>query len=84
MIANGNPVKKGDELCRLDSSKLEELGAQEEIKVNEARASFTQARLSRDVARIGLQEYRDGLIIKIAPSTGKVDQAAIRYTCPRP
>ena len=33
MIGNGTPVKKGDEICRLDSSQLEEIGRGEEITV---------------------------------------------------
>ena len=38
VIKNGTTVKKGDELCRLDSSPLEELAREEEILVNQARA----------------------------------------------
>ena len=37
LVENGTQVKKGDELCRLDSSELEELARQQEIVVNQAR-----------------------------------------------
>jgi HlyD family secretion protein len=65
MIANGTRVKKGDELCILDSSQLQELARQEEIAAIQARSSFEQTRLALEVARIALREYQDGQIIKL-------------------
>jgi HlyD family secretion protein len=65
MIDNGTPVKAGDELCRLDSSQLEELARQEEITVIQARSTYVQARLALEVARIALHEYQDGLVTKL-------------------
>lgn len=62
VIPNGTPVKKGDEICRLDSSELEELARLQEIQVSQARASDEQARLTLETARIALGEYRDGLV----------------------
>ena len=38
VIENGARVKKGDELCRLDSSELEEVARQQEISVEQSRA----------------------------------------------
>ncbi len=64
MVENGTPVKKGDELCRLDSSELEELARQQEIVVNQARSTSIQARLRLETAQIALREYRDGLVIQ--------------------
>jgi HlyD family secretion protein len=65
MIDNGTPVKAGDELCRLDSSQLEELARLEEITVIQARSTHVQARLALEVARIALHEYQDGLVTKL-------------------
>jgi len=65
MIDNGTPVKKGDELCRLDSSQLEELARQEEIMAIQARSSSEQARLALEVARLALHEYQEGLVTKL-------------------
>ena len=56
------PVKKGDELCRLDSSQLEETARLEEIELNQARSTHTQARLAVEIAKIALQEYQEGQI----------------------
>jgi HlyD family secretion protein len=54
VIEDGAVVRKGDELCRLDSSAIEELARQEEILVNQARASCLKARLELETARISL------------------------------
>ncbi len=62
VIKNGAQVKKGDELCQLDSSGLDELARQEEILVNQARALNLKAGLELEIARIALREYRDGLV----------------------
>lgn len=64
MVENGTPVKKGDELCRFDSSELEEIARQQEILVSQARSACVQARLQLETARIALREYRDGLVIQ--------------------
>jgi multidrug efflux pump subunit AcrA (membrane-fusion protein) len=62
---NGALVKKGDELCRLDSSALEELARHEEILVNQARALHTKARLELETARIALREYQEGVVTQL-------------------
>jgi HlyD family secretion protein len=62
LIDNGAPVKAGDVICRLDSSQLEEAARLEEIKVNQARSSHTQARLAVEIARLRLREYREGQV----------------------
>jgi multidrug resistance efflux pump len=64
MVDNGTLVKKGDELCRLDSSELEELARQQEILVGQARSACVQAQLRLETARIAMREYRDGLVIQ--------------------
>jgi HlyD family secretion protein len=62
VIENGAPVKKGEELCRLDSSALEELARQEEILVTQARATYLKTRLDLETAKIALTEYQEGLV----------------------
>ena len=64
VIKNGATVKKGDELCRLDSSALEELAREQEILVNQARALCLKAELDLETARIALREYEEGLVIQ--------------------
>ena len=62
VIRNGATVKKGDELCRLDSSALEELAREQEILVNKARALYLKAQLDLETARIALRQYEEGLV----------------------
>jgi HlyD family secretion protein len=62
VIPNGSRVKKGDEICRLDSSAIEELTRREEIQVNQAQASWLQAKLTAETARIALREFQEGLV----------------------
>ena len=62
VIENGARVKKGDELCRLDSSELAEVARQQEISVEQSRALFDQARLEVETAGLQLKEYQEGLV----------------------
>ncbi len=62
VIEEGSRVKKGDVLCTLDASDYEELVRQQEIKTQQARAALLQAQLDLQVAELGIQEYRDGLM----------------------
>jgi HlyD family secretion protein len=62
VLPNGAPVKKGDEICRLDASELEEMARRQEIQVTQSRAAAEQARLTLETARIALREYEDGLV----------------------
>ena len=64
MVENGTLVKQGDELCRFDSSELEELARQQEILVGQARSACVQAQLRLETAQIALREYRDGLVLQ--------------------
>src|SRR5689334_369002 len=50
VIPDGSAVKKGDEICRLDSSQIEELVRLEEIQVSQAQASWQQAKLTAETA----------------------------------
>ncbi|QEH36956.1 multidrug resistance protein MdtN [Aquisphaera giovannonii] len=62
LVENGQPVKKGDVLCRLDSSQLDDLALNEEILLGQVRSECTQARLSKETAEIALREYVEGLV----------------------
>jgi HlyD family secretion protein len=62
VIPDGSVVKKGDEICRLDSSAIEELTRLEEIQVSQAQASWQQAKLTAETAKIALREYEEGLV----------------------
>jgi len=62
LIDNGTSVKKGDVLCLLDSSQLEEIARLEEIDVNLARSSYTRALMTLEVAGTALREFEDGQI----------------------
>jgi len=65
VIDNGALVKKGDLLCRLDSSEIEELARQQEIAVNQARATSLRTRLVLETARLALREYEEGLVTQL-------------------
>ena len=60
LIPDGSNVKKGDVLCRLDSSDYEELIRQQEIQVQRSRADLEAARLDLESEKAALREYRDG------------------------
>ncbi len=62
IVPNGTLVKKGDELCRLDSSAYEELARYQEILVNQERALKDQARLILETAQLTLREYQEGKV----------------------
>ncbi|HZW33045.1 MAG TPA: efflux RND transporter periplasmic adaptor subunit [Isosphaeraceae bacterium] len=65
LIDNGTLVKKGDVLCRLDSSQFEELARQQEIAAGQARALYLQAKLVLETARIALREYQEGQVTRL-------------------
>ncbi len=62
VIDDGSMVKRGDVLCRLDSSDYEELVRQQEIKVERAHADERSAELALAVAKLAAQEFHDGLM----------------------
>jgi HlyD family secretion protein len=62
LIPDGTIVKQGDVLCRLDSSDYEELVTQQQIKVEEARATYQQADLDYQVKQLAVTEYKEGLV----------------------
>lgn len=64
ILPEGTMVKKGDVLCRLDSSEFEELLRQQEIKVLQARADAEKAVLDLKAAEIAFKEYREGVRVQ--------------------
>lgn len=61
LVENGTSVKKGDVLCRLDSSQLEELVRQQRIELARTRSEHREAQLTHEVAETALRESREGL-----------------------
>lgn len=88
IIDDGSEVKKGDLLCRLDSSDYEELVRQQEIKVERARADLRTAELNLAVARLAVGEFKDGLMaqtiqedeVKLAVAESNVERSKARLT----
>jgi len=62
VVPDGSRVKKGDVLATLDSSAYEELLRQQRMTVERARADHHQGELELDVARLAINEYRNGLM----------------------
>ncbi|WP_165246683.1 efflux RND transporter periplasmic adaptor subunit [Paludisphaera soli] len=60
LVENGARVKKGDVVCRLDSSAHEERARQAEIAASQAQATRDQALAALEVARIALTQYEGG------------------------
>jgi multidrug resistance efflux pump len=60
---DGARVEKGEVFCELDSSKLQDLLASEEITISGTTAEVHGASLAREVAVMTLNEYKDGLFI---------------------
>jgi HlyD family secretion protein len=62
VLPEGTVVKPGDVLATLDSSTYEELLRQQEITVEQAKASHLQAKLNHEIALLAVREYRDGTV----------------------
>ena len=62
LLPEGTVVKKGEVLATFDSSNYEEMRRQQEITVEQAKASQLQARLDLEIAELAVTEYRDGLV----------------------
>lgn len=60
LIPDGSTVKAGEVLCRLDASAYEEMVRQQQIVVEHSRSEYRQAELQVEVARLGLNEFREG------------------------
>jgi HlyD family secretion protein len=60
LIDDGSSVKKGDVICELDSAGYRELVRTQDIKVEQARAAYQQAKLDLEVAGIDLRAFLEG------------------------
>jgi len=60
IIEDGAEVKKGDELVRLDGSKIDDEISQQKITHEKARSAHIQAEGDLAVAEIAVTEYREG------------------------
>ena len=61
ILAEGTPVKKGEMVCELDSAALKDSLKNQQITTAQAEASFQQAKLTREVAEVGVREYEEGV-----------------------
>jgi HlyD family secretion protein len=68
LLPEGSPVKRGDVLARLDSSTYEEMLRQQEIVVEQAKASHLQATLDTEIAALAVREYRNGTVQEMLQS----------------
>jgi HlyD family secretion protein len=62
LLPEGTVVKPGDVLATLDASTYVEMLRQQEITVEQAKASHLQARLNHEIALLAVREYRDGTV----------------------
>jgi HlyD family secretion protein len=62
VLPEGTPVKKGDVLAKLDAAAFEEMLRQQEITVEQAKASHLQAKLNHEIALLAVREYREGTV----------------------
>lgn len=60
IVPDGTMVKKGDVLCTLDSREFEEMVRLQQINVERAKADMLQAEMDLDVAKIAMEEFRNG------------------------
>lgn len=62
VIPDGSRVKTGDVLATLDASGYEELLRQQQMTVQRSRADHHQAELDLDVAKLAVEEYKNGVM----------------------
>ena len=68
VLPEGTMARKGDVICALDSSDYEELVRQQSMNVDRARAEHRQAELSLEVAKLGVDQYREGVMGQVLQS----------------
>ena len=62
VLPEGTAVKQGDVLATFDKSNYEEMLRQQEISVEQAKASRLQASLNLEIAQLAVIEFRDGTV----------------------
>src|SRR3954447_521337 len=60
-VPEGVRVKKGEMVCELDPSSLEDRLANQELIIRGAEASLRGAELARNVAELAVDEYVEGI-----------------------
>jgi len=61
IVSEGTRVTKGQLVCELDSSALKDALTNQVIATKGADAAYQNARLTREVAEIAVQEYEEGV-----------------------
>jgi len=61
ILPEGSRVKAGDVVCKLDSSSYEDEEKAQQIRFLQAKSYLDQATSMFEVAKISLEEYRDGI-----------------------
>jgi HlyD family secretion protein len=62
VLPEGTTVKKGDILCELDAAAFQEQVRIQQINVSSLRATHHQAELDLEVAKMAVEEFRDGIM----------------------
>lgn len=60
ILPEGSRVQEGDKVCELDSAALRDNLVNQEIATKRAEADFENAKKTREVAEIAVQEYKEG------------------------
>ena len=60
ILPEGTRVKKGEEVCVLDSATLKDSLLTQEVTTKRADADYANALKTREVAQISVEEYREG------------------------
>ena len=61
ILPEGSKVKAGDVVCKLDASSYEDEEKAQQIRFLQAKSYLDQANSMLEVAKISLEEYRDGI-----------------------
>ena len=61
IVAEGTRVKKGEIVCELDSAALKDQLTNQIITTKGADAAYQNAKLTREVAEIAVEEYTEGI-----------------------
>jgi len=64
IIPDASKVKKGDVVCELDSSALQNSLINQRITVESAQAIHENSKLTREISQIAVAEYIEGLFIE--------------------
>ncbi len=64
ILPEGQRVKKGEVVCELDSAALKDQLINQRITTKSAEANFLNAKLTREVAEIAVEEYVKGVFVQ--------------------